>query len=230
MWNSIISAVFLHITLVAGETPHFSTATDTTSTMWYTQIGTWHLIQDTLAKTAHIYHNAAIDGARSGMARADLKYNRQISNITRLSVKLSPGRTSSAGVLLKDKRLAYGIYLEKGTAIDSVRIIRRFEKQQVSITAFDVAAADTQFLDITIRPDSLRINVGKISRSIGKPADLPAETIVALSCERGDVRVWRVRIEAPPLHINETFLHATVLNLGMERMFQAGRKRDGQRR
>ena len=218
IWRALLLTAFLCAGSYAGETP--SPAATDSCDVWYTQIGAWHQVLDSLSGTAYVYHNAAVDGARSGQAFADLKYNRKINGLTRISTDLSISRSSSAGLLLKNKKVSYCFYIEKGPDGDSIRIVRRFDGRITAIAAFTATVADTQRLEIDVTADSLRITAGKIIRCIRKPADLSDELTIGLTCSRGEVRVWRLQAQAASININESFARATVINLGLEKMFK----------
>ena len=228
MRRVLLLALVFGLTLSAlGEKRHPGTITSPSA--WYSQVGRWHLVRDTAAGSAHVFHNAAVDGAQSGEAVADLKFNRKFARPTHIATHLSLGPPSScAGVLLKSRSLAYCFMLDHGTRGDSLLIIRRFEKKSARLAAFAVSIADTQRLEIRLSADSLRLISGKAEEAIPRPADLPDTLTVGMACSEGSVSLWDIAIESPSMTIKESFDSATVINLGLERMFPG--KGKGKRR
>lgn len=191
-----------------------------TAFAWYSQVGRWHLVRDTVSGSAHLFHDAAVDGAQSGQAKADLKYNHPFNRPTRISSHFSLGpRPSCAGVFLKSGSLAYCVMLDHGLCGDSLLIVRRFEKKRTRLAAFAVSTADPQRLEIRLSADSLRLIDGRASYAITRPADLPDTLTVGLACSEGSVSVRDVAITSASMTLEESFDSAMVINLGLERMF-----------
>lgn len=188
--------------------------------VWFTQLGRWHLVKDSAGVRSHLFHNAALDGAQSGQANADIKYNRPFSRLERISVQFSLGSIRScAGLLLKSGALAYYFMLDRSVGGDSLLVIRRFGKKDNQIASFAVTAADTQRLELTVSTDSLQLITGGVLKKIARPADLPDTLTMGLACREGSVSVWSIFIGSPSLAIDESFDSAMVINLGLERMF-----------
>jgi len=215
----------LFILPIHADGPQRQTIRREGQSAWYTQIGAWHLLKDSVTARGYLFHDHAVDGARSGQAVSDCKFNRKFEKPKRIRMTFSLGkRPSSAGVLLKDKALAYYFVVERRQRGDSLRIIKRFEKKYTSVGSFGVQIADTVDMVLALHATSLRISVGNTEKGITRPPDLPDRLTVGLACQKGSVRVWDMVIESPTLTVDESFDNATMINLGLERMFKGKAK------
>ncbi len=198
-----------------------------TPAVWFTQIGRWHYVRDSVNGKYGVFHDASRDGAQSGVAVSDLKYNKTLPLPSEIKVALSvDGNSSCAGVVLKSHTLAYYFMLDCGEAKknDSLKIFRCLGKKRAFLAGkASASGTDIQHLSIKIIADSVTLTSNNTELTINKPADLPDSVTVGLACFKGSVYVWEITVKTPSAIIKENFVSATVVNLGLERIF-AGNK------
>jgi hypothetical protein len=196
------------------------------SIVWYTQIGQWHLRQkDSLPGKFFLFHDARIDGARSGQATANVRLNFAFRNIRRCETRIALGPApASAGLLLQNKQVTYYFLAEKGAASDSLRICRFGDNRMVSLLSATVNISDTTRLTLALKGDSLFFGANRIMLSIATPPDYISLTAVGIECPLGSVKVFDVRIEARNAEVKEAFDKATLVNLHLDKMLMGGQK------
>lgn len=204
------------------------------SNVWYTQIGQWHLMQkDGIFEKSFFFHDSRVDGARSGQATANLRYNFCFENIRRYEVRLVLGSyPAKAGLLVQNKQITYYFLIKKAGAIekisacDSIQICRFKENRINSLFNSAATVLDTANLTLSVKADSLLFNASGTVASISKPTDFPEPAFVGFECPQGSVKIFNIKIDARNATVEETFTKAALVNLHLDRMFEKSVKKD----
>jgi len=199
--------------------------------VWYTQIGQWHIQQkNNLSGESFLFHDASIDGAQSGQATANVRFNYSFQGIRRCVVRLALGPApATAGLLVQNKQATYYFLVQKGTASDSLRINRYSNSRMISLFSAATNISDTTWLTLTIKADSLVFGAHRTIVSIAKPPDFPSLTAVGIECPQGSVKVFDVDIESQNTAVEETFDKATLINLHLDKMLPGGQTLSGRK-
>jgi hypothetical protein len=205
-------AFFLFLVGAPRETP--------TVNAWYTQIGFWHLQKDSIPGRSFIFHNAHLDGAQSGEATANVRYNKGFDGLTRFQARLALGPAPAvAGLLLQNKQVTYYFFIKKEKTRNFLQISRR-KKQEMS-TSFitPVTVSDTVAMELTVQQENLRIVAGKTTASVARPADLTGTLWIGFECMQGTVKVLGASAVSREGEMKETFDRASLVNLHLDNMF-----------
>jgi hypothetical protein len=200
--------------------------TKSPSNVWYTQIGQWHIWQKgSLSGRSFLFHDSRIDGARSGQATANVRFNFAFKDIRRCEAHLALGPApASAGLLLQNKQVTYYFLIERKTTSDTLRICRSSDSRMVSLFGVAVNVSDTTLLTLSVKSDSLWLSADTIKLSVAKPPEFPNLSAVGFECPQGSVKVFYVHIEAQNNVVEESFGKATLVNLHLEKMLLGGGK------
>jgi hypothetical protein len=201
-----------------------------TPNVWYTQIGQWHLQRkDSLSGKPFFFHDSRVDGARSGQATANVRYNFNFEDIRRYEARLVLGPApASAGLLVQNRQVTYYFFIEKAMAAiacDSLRICRYRENRTISLFAAAAKVPDTVNLTLSFKTDSLFFNASRIMASIAKPTDFPEPAVVGFECLQGTVKIVDAKIEARNAVVKENFEKATLVNLHLDKMLGGSGKK-----
>jgi len=187
---------------------------------WFTQIGAWHLEKDTVSGKSFLYHNARVDGARSGQATASVRLNHPFQEMRSFKARMALGPAPSmAGLLVKNKRISYLFLIQNNRKVDSLFVLSRKKEESSCILSARFNHLDTTDLSISVQKDSLRISASGTTVCMAKPAAFPKLETVGFECLSGIVRVFGATIEAKDTTYNENFSKATLINLHLEKMF-----------
>ena len=189
---------------------------------WYTQIGFWHLQKDSLSGKFFLFHNAHFDGAKSGQATANVRFNEGFVGIREFMGRIALGPApASAGLLVKNKQTAYLFFIKKGKGRDYLQICRRNKAGTASIFIAPVTISDTVALRLLVKKDSLNVIAGRTTASMAKPSDFSGTQWIGFECLQGTVKVFEAAVASEEGEMKETFDHASLINLHLEKMFHA---------
>jgi hypothetical protein len=203
------------------------------SDVWYTQIGQWHIRQNDSTggvRTVHsgksfLYHDSRIDGARSGQATANVRFNFAFHDIRRYEARIALGPApATAGLLVQNKQVTYYFLVERGTTSDSLRICRYRDNRMISLFAVATKVSDTALITLSVKIDSLCLDADKTILSVAKPPEFSSLTAVGFECPQGSVKVFYAQIEAQNSVLKESFDKATLINLHLEKMLSGNGK------
>ena len=71
-----------------------------------------------------------------------------------------------------------------------------------------------------LRRDTIGISAGGSEYFLRRPADLGDTLTIGITCGTGEVRIWKITVESPLHRIDESFDQASIINLGLEKMFK----------
>ncbi|MDD5673585.1 MAG: hypothetical protein PHC61_05455 [Chitinivibrionales bacterium] len=212
-----------------------SDALKSPANIWYTQIGQWHLqhkdsargLQTAPAGKSFLFHDARIDGARSGQATAKVRLNFVFQDIRRFEARLALGLApTTAGLLVQNKQITFCFFAERGDLTDSLRIVRFDSGRGASLAAVAAKVLDTTRLRLFLRGDTLYFSADKTAIFIAKPPEFLSLTSIGFECLRGSVKVFDTFVQAQNAEVKESFDRATLVNLHLEKMF-SGSSRKG---
>ena len=192
---------------------------------WFTQIGSWHYKQDSLSGKSFIFHNASLDGAQSGEATSNIRFNRGFEGLVRFSGRISLSQSPAcAGLLVQNRKTTFYFLIKKKNTSNSLEICQRSKSGLIPIFTNTVSIKDTIELFLHVKKDSLCLVAGNTSLSIIRPSDFSGTQWVGFECLQGAIKVFNAQISSASGEIKETFEKATFLNLHMEKMFTPVKK------
>jgi hypothetical protein len=213
----IFLSVMMAISIAVPAYPSNIPAND-----WYTQIGFWHLQKDTVSGRSFLYHNAHVDGAKSGEATANVRFNKGFQGLTKFEARMALGPAPSlAGLLIQTKPTTYYFFVKKEKTGTLLQICRRKKTELATVFVAPVSIPDTVLLQVNVKQDSLVINAGKTTASLAKPADFSGNQWVGFECLGGVVKVFSSLVVSKDGETMETFDHASLINLHLEKMFSS---------
>jgi hypothetical protein len=187
---------------------------------WYTQIGFWHYQKDTVAGRSYIFHNAHIDGAKSGQATANVRFNKGFDGIREFIGRMALGPPPAwAGMLVQNKKTTYYFLVKKEKTGNFLQISRRNKEEVAGIFIATVSISDTVALRLLVKKDSLQIIAGRTTASMAKPSDFSGMQWIGFECLQGTVKVFEAAVASEKGEMKETFDHASLINLHLEKMF-----------
>ena len=219
----IVTLVLLTVSK-AGKAGIAGSKVDAVSTIWYTQIGAWHLVPNdspgSMQSNRHyLFHDARSDGARSGEATANVRLNTVLKLVRYCEFELSLGPAqSTAGLLLQNKQLTLLFLAKKNTIYDSLLIYSINNRRAQIIGATATSIADTTKLTVYCNADSLWFGSKKSIISIARPEEFAGLTAVGFECQSGSVKVFSLYLEAANTVVNDSFDHAILYNLHLDNM------------
>jgi hypothetical protein len=201
----------------------------TAPSVWFTQIGQWHVShKSSVPGRAFLFHNAQTDGARSGQATANVRFNFIFQDLRRYEARLALGPApASTGLLVQDKTVTYYFLAQRKRIGDSLLICRSDKNRIVRLFAAGTNILDTMHLSLTIKADSIDFGSDKSLLSIAKPPDFPGKALVGFECPAGKVKIFAVSVEAQNSTVNDSFDNATLVNMHLDKQLRSRRKKGG---
>jgi|GEM_PF-2114473 len=195
--------------------------------VWYTQIGQWRLIHDSIPSVnSYLFHDAATDGAKSGEATANVRLNFEFRNIKQCEARFAIGPAPAlAGLLVQNKRVTYYFLIEKGKLGDSLRICRNQSGLMTSLFVAPAKVSDTSTMTLRVTKDSLYLGDEWKSARVVLPPEFPELTIFGFECMQGTMKVFNARIEAQNDRFEESFEKATLINLHLDKLLSGHGKK-----
>jgi hypothetical protein len=230
---ALIAQAFVFIIALSAASWAAPPLAKSPANVWYTQIGQWHIRQKDSTdnpKTASteksfLFHDSRIDGARSGLATANVRINFEFKSIHKFDARISLGPApATAGLLVQNKQVTYYFLVQRKAASDSLGIYCYRDNHMISLYRLATGASDTTRLTLTAREDSLWCGVDSIRLSFPRPQDFPASAYVGFECPLGSVKVFDVSIESQNAFVKESFDKATLVNLHLDKMLLHGGK------
>ena len=221
----------LVVTLVLLTVSSAGSRVDAVSTIWYTQIGAWHLVpKDSLgpmqSNRFYLFHDARSDGARSGEATANVRLNTVLKLIRHCEFEMSLGPAqSTAGLLLQDTQLTLLFLAKKNTIYDSLLIYSVNHHRAKIIGATATSIADTTKLTIYCNADTLWFGNKKSVISIARPEGFSRLTAVGFECQSGSAKIFSLYLEAANTVVNDSFDHAILYNLHLDNILLSEKPR-----
>jgi hypothetical protein len=205
------------VAALLADTAHPAPPSDLT---WYTQIGFWHYQKDTISGHSFIFHNTNLDGVKSGQATAKVRLNKGFEGLRTFGSRMTLGPApASAGPLVQSRKSTYYFLIEKDKKRNFLEICRLNKTEMSSIFIAPVSVTDTVALRIFVKKDSLVIFGGKTTASLPRPADFSGTQWIGFECPQGTVKIFEAMVESNSGEMKETFDHAELLNLHLEKMF-----------
>jgi hypothetical protein len=187
---------------------------------WFTQIGFWHLQKDTVSGRSFLYHNTHEDGAKSGEATANVRFNKGFEGLTKFEARLALGPApSQSGLLIQTKPSTFYFFVKKEKTGTLLQICRRVKTEVATVFIAPVSIPDTVLLQVNVKQDGLVVNAGKTTASLAKPADFSGKQWIGFECLTGAVKVFSSLVVSKDGEMKETFGNASLVNLHLEKMF-----------
>jgi len=176
------------------------------------------LLKDHIGGSSFLYHNAAMDGAVSGRATANVRLNRAFSGIRsfRASMMLVPG--TEAGILIQDKYVTYYFYARKNERSDSIAVYRHFGLSIQEVACAPAHLSDTVFMEVDAEPDSIRFKAGNNAVSFANIPEFSMLQWVGFECPKGCVKIFCAAVCSAGGNLCKPFDEAGLINLHLDKM------------